>query len=105
MIDGLEARLHDLAAQGCVVTYGALAAQVKVEGPGRIARLTAALETLMETDTATGRPMRAALVVGRVSGGLPARGFFQKAQALGHDVSDPAAFHTRNLHALFETAP
>jgi len=104
VITRLDARLDDLAAQRQVMTYGALAADLGLEGPGRIARLTAALEELMETDSAAGRPLRAALVVGRDSGGLPARGFFQKAQALGHDTRDPAAFHQTHLDACFARA-
>lgn len=104
MIAGLEARLDDLAAQKQITTYGALAADLGLDGPGRIARLTSALETLMEQDTATGRPLRAALVVGRASGGLPARGFFDKAQALGHDTSDPAALHRHHLEGCFARA-
>lgn len=101
MIGELEARLATLAAQRDVITYGKLAAELGLDGPGRIARLTTALETLMAQDTAAGRPLRAALVVGRATGGLPARGFFEKAQALGHDVSDPAGFHRAQLSACF----
>ncbi|NBB98232.1 MAG: hypothetical protein GVY34_08695 [Alphaproteobacteria bacterium] len=104
MIAGLDARLDDLAAQKQVTTYGALTAELGLTGPGRIARLTTALEALMEHDTATGRPLRAALVVGRTGGGLPARGFFDKAQALGHDISDPAAFHRHQLDGCFARA-
>ncbi|MCL1627899.1 hypothetical protein M3N55_04080 [Roseibaca sp. V10] len=104
MIDELEARLAKLAAQHDVITYGKLAADLGLDGPGRIARLTTALETLMAQDTAAGRPLRAALVVGRATGGLPARGFFDKAQALGHDVSDPAGFHCAQLSACFGLA-
>ncbi|SUZ34014.1 hypothetical protein ROE7235_03795 [Roseibaca ekhonensis] len=55
----------------------------------------------MVQDTAVGRPLRAALVVGRATGGLPARGFFEKAQALGHDVSDAVGFHRAQLSACF----
>ncbi|NBZ87970.1 hypothetical protein [Stagnihabitans tardus] len=70
------------------MTYGALA---KVLGL-RMAELTTALEALMEADAGQGRPLRAALVCGRLTPGLPAPGFFLKAEALGMDVSDPVAF-------------
>ncbi len=46
----------------------------------------------MEADAAAGAPLRAALCRGRLSGDLPARGFFDKAAALGFDTSDPVAF-------------
>ncbi len=54
----------------------------------------------MEADAVAGAPLRAALCRGRLSGDLPARGFFDKAAALGYDVSDPAALvdeHRRRL--------
>lgn len=55
--------------------------------------LTAQLEALMEEDAAQGRPFRAALLRQRLSPDhLPAPGFFQKAAALGADLSDPVAF-------------
>jgi hypothetical protein len=100
----LRAALEGCARAGQLVTYGALAAEIGLDGAGRIARLTAMLEALMVEDTQAGQPLRAALVLGRVSGGLPARGFFLKAAELGHDVSDPAAFHRAQIAALFSAA-
>jgi hypothetical protein len=64
------------------ITYAALAAALNLTEQGRIATLTAALEQLMERDAAAGRPLLAVWVVSRATG-LPARGFFQKAAALG----------------------
>jgi hypothetical protein len=94
----LETRLAALAAAGETTHYGALARDLGLP----MASLTARLERLMEEDTAAGRPLRAALLHQRLSPDrLPAPGFFQKAAALGHDVSDPAAFaalHRRQLH-------
>lgn len=85
----LEVRLAALAAAGETVHYGALARDLGLP----MAALTAALEQLMEADTATGRPLRAALLHQRLSPDrLPAPGFFQKAAALGHDLADPAGF-------------
>jgi hypothetical protein len=85
----LEARLAVLAAAGETATYGDLARDLGL----RMADLTAQLEALMEEDTARGHPLRAALLRQRLSPDcLPAPGFFLKAQALGHDTSDPAAF-------------
>lgn len=95
----LEIRLAALSAAGQTIPYGALARELGL----RMADLTAALEALMEADTAAGTPLRAALCEARLTPGLPARGFFDKAAALGHDVSDPAALvahHRRLLSAL-----
>lgn len=97
----LRAALAALAGAGVYTTYGALAAEIGLDGPGRIARLTAMLEGLMEEDTQAGRHLLAALVLSRAGQGLPARGFFLKAAELGHDVSDPAAFHRAQCKALF----
>lgn len=92
----LESRLAALAAAGETATYGALARELGM----RMAELTAALEALMEEDARAGQPLRAALCEGRFAGGLPARGFFDKAAELGYDTSDAAAFvalHRRRL--------
>jgi hypothetical protein len=102
----LVAALADLAQARQTITYGALAARIGLEGAGRIARLTALLEMLMEEDTALGRPLRAALVVGKAAGGLPARGFFDKAHSLGlcpAEISRPLAeaFHQAQRDAVF----
>lgn len=104
MIAGLEPALAALAAAGRTTTYGALAADLDLTGPGRIARLTAALEATMAEDAAAGRPLRAALVVSRIGGGLPARGFFDMALALGYDIADPGLFHQAQLAACHAAA-
>ncbi|MGL4320556.1 MAG: hypothetical protein ACRCS3_06800 [Paracoccaceae bacterium] len=92
----LEARLAALGAAGQTITYGALARDLG----WRMAELTAALEALMTIDAAADRPLRAALCEGRLSGGLPARGFFDAARALGYDVRDPAGFVAHHRAAL-----
>jgi hypothetical protein len=94
----LESRLAALAAAGETTTYGALAKELGL----RISDLTRELETLMEHDAATGKPFRAALLRQRLSPDhLPAPGFFQKAAALGHDISDPKAFTEHHRTAYF----
>jgi hypothetical protein len=105
----LVAALDDLAAEGRCTTYGVLAAQIGLEGGGRISRLTGMLETLMVEDARKGQPLRASVVLGRASGGLPARGYFMAARALGlYDGQDtgPAAvgFHASQLQAVFAAA-
>lgn len=97
----LEARLAELAALGLTVSYGDLARDLAIPAPGAIAILTAALEVLMDEDARQGSPLRAALCMGRLSGGLPAQGFFDKAQELGrYDGSDPALWIARERAAL-----
>ena len=92
----LESRLAALAAAGETITYGALARELGL----RMGELTAALEALMEADARAGLPLRAALCEGRLAGGLPARGFFDKAADLGFDTSDPQALTAQHRAAL-----
>ncbi|MDQ2067997.1 hypothetical protein Q9295_16605 [Xinfangfangia sp. CPCC 101601] len=93
----LEARLFQIAAAGQTIPYGALARDLG----WRMATLTAALEALMEADSAAQRPLRASLCEGKLSRGQPALGFFEKAAALGYDISDPEAFVAAERAALF----
>ena len=99
----LEARLSALAQAGATITYGALARDLGLTGPGTIAQLTSALEKLMEVDAAAQRPLRAALCRARLND-LPAPGFFDKARALGLTPDDPAAFTAAHRAALFAAA-
>ena len=92
----LETRLAALAAAGQTTSYGALARDLGL----RMADLTQALEALMEEDAAQGRPFRAALCAARLGHGLPARGFFDKAVALGHRIDDPDTFILTQRTAL-----
>ena len=75
--------LDALALRGETMGYGELARQLAIPAPGSIAKLTTALEALMVEDAAAGQPFRAALCTGRLTGGLPAAGFFLKARDLG----------------------
>lgn len=94
----LQARLRQvLQCAGNAIPYGDLARELNVPGPGAIARVTAALEAMMQDDMAAGRPFIAAMCEGKLSGGMPALGFFQKAAALGRYAGaatgpDAAAF-------------
>ncbi len=105
MRNNLIARLAQLAAQPATITYGALARDLAIPGPGAIAKLTTELEILMEEDAQAGQPFRAAVCEGRLSNGLPAQGFFDKAHALGrYEGQDPAefvAFERQLLHRNF----
>lgn len=93
-------RLAALAAAGQTMTYGQLARDLG----WRMGALTTALEALMDEDARKGQPLRASLCEGRLSGDMPARGFFEKAAALGFDTADPAGFANQQRAALFEAA-
>jgi hypothetical protein len=98
MKNDLTARLALLAAQQTTLGYGALARELG----WRMGDLTAALEALMAEDAAAGQPLRAVLVTARLTPGMPAAGFFLKAQELGvFDGADPAAFVQGQREKLF----
>lgn len=108
-MNDLVARLALLAAQNQTISYGALARDLGIPGPGAIAKLTAALEALMQADAAAGRPFLAAVCAARLGQGLPAQGFFDTARALGRDIgADAAVFVAAERAALqrrFSEAP
>ena len=78
------------------ITYNALATTANMTGPHKIHRLTSWLEQLMAEDYYNGRPLRAAVVISKARGGLPATGFFDKAKELGLD------FETTDRRASYE---
>jgi hypothetical protein len=89
VIEALSAELDRLALRGETIGYGELARRLEIPGPGSIAQLTVGLERLMAGDHAQGRPLRAVLCTGRITGGLPARGFFEAAARLGRYAGPP----------------
>jgi len=104
----LRAALMAAAAGGRTVTYGALAQALGLSPPNTIAQVTASLERLMAEDSAAGRPLLSAVAVGRARGGLPGRGFFEAAAALGRfdpAAETEAAFHAREIAALRALPP
>ena len=78
------------------ITYNALAATANMTGPHKIHRLTSWLEQLMAEDHYNDRPLRAAVVISKARGGLPAPGFFNKAKELGLD------FETTDRRSSYE---
>lgn len=101
----LSAYLARLAAAGDTATYAQAADALGIEEPHRIHQLTQALEASMELDAAADRPFRAAVIVSRTRGGLPAPGFFVCAARLGRydgpeDGPAAAAFHRAQIVAL-----
>lgn len=96
----LAAALKGCARRGRPMTYAQVAAALALRPPHSIHRLTLALEEMAEADHRAGRPLLAALAVGKA--GIPGRGFFQLLQRLGrYDGPDqgPAAAerHRREL--------
>jgi len=99
--------LRDLPQADVPVTYGQLARALGHWAPGSIAKITRALEATMREDAAQGAPFIAARVVSRGADKLPAKGFFELADALkrGPAADEPArAFHDRLL-AQLDDAP
>jgi hypothetical protein len=102
----LRRELEDRARAGETVRYRDLARAAEVPGPHTIHKTTQALEAITRADHAAGRPLLAALAVGRGSGGLPGPGFFQLLRELGRydgpdDGEAAAAQHRRDLEAVF----
>ena len=99
MDEPLRKALADQAKVGETISYGDLAQRLGLKPPQTIHRLTQALERLMEEDAAAGRPLLAALCTSKTRPGLPAPGFFVKAQALGIFAGDPAGPDADAYHA------
>ena len=66
-----------------IITYAELADAAAIPNPRRIYKLTKWLENIVRRDHAAGEPLRAALVISRKRGGLPAPGFFLLCGELG----------------------
>lgn len=86
-----RALLGRVPAQALPMTYQQLAEALSLAPPRTIRRVAEALETTMREDVEAGRPLIAALVIGRQGEGLPRRGFFELAAELGRLPADPAA--------------
>jgi NFU1 iron-sulfur cluster scaffold homolog, mitochondrial len=102
LVAGVRAFLEALPPDSPSVGYAQLADALDVSPPHRVGQVARALEITMGEDAAAGRPFLAALVVGRAGGGLPARGFYDRAAALGRGPEPgetEAAFHDRELAA------
>jgi hypothetical protein len=99
----LRTHLEAHAALG-LVTYQQAAQALQLLPPHTIHQITNALEQLMAEDAAAGRPLIAALVVGKRRDGLPAPGFFECAAQLGRFAGDAAGPDARAFHAREFTA-
>jgi len=72
------------------MTYQQVAGALGLEPPRTIQQVALALEETMREDAEAERPLIAALVVSRQGQGLPARGFFDLAVALGRFPEEPS---------------
>ena len=66
-----------------LITYAELADAATIPAPHRINKLSVWLEATLDSDCGQSMPLRAAWVISRARGGLPAPGFFIKCKALG----------------------
>ena len=80
------------------ITYAELADAATIPNPHRIHKLTEWLENGMRKDHAAGEPLRAALVISRKRGGLPAPGFFQLCGELGLYQGAVSGQHAVQFH-------
>ena len=80
------------------ITYAELADAAKIPNPHRIHKLTEWLENSMRRDHAAGEPLRAALVISRNRGGLPAPGFFILCEELGLYEGGVSGQHAAQFH-------
>ena len=90
LTERLREVLKDQVQTGYTTTYKQAADRLELAPPLSIHRLTDALEVLMQDDVAAGRPLLAAICVSKMRPGIPGRGFFLAAQALGVFFGDPA---------------
>lgn len=93
-----EMALATARQAGRTITYAELADTAAIPSPQRIHKLTAWLETTMRKDHLTGKPLRAALVVSRNRGGLPAPGFFRLCDELGLYQGAVSGHQAANFH-------
>ena len=66
-----------------LITYNDLADAAQIPAPHRIHKLTMWLESLIDEDHKSAKPLRAAWVVSRQRGQIPAPGFFIKCHEIG----------------------
>ena len=66
-----------------LISYAELADTAQIPPPHRIHKLTIWLEALVAADHQSARPLRAAWVISRQRGQIPAPGFFMKCREIG----------------------
>lgn len=100
----LRSVLEQARRERRTLTYLQAADALGVEPPHRIHKITRLVEMLLKEDADAGRAPLAALVVSKARDGLPAPGFFDRAQRLGlYHGGDPATFHRLLLERLYRS--
>ena len=94
----LRGELEACARARQTVRYRDLARRAEVPGPHTIHKTTQALEAITRADHAAGRPLLAALAVGRGNDGLPGPGFFQLLRELGRYDGPDGGETARSAH-------
>ena len=94
--------LDSAIASRHLISYAELADTAQIPSPHRIQKLTMWLETLVADEHQSARPLRAAWVVSRQRGQIPAPGFFIKCREIGlydgrHGGAKAEAFHHKLL--------
>lgn len=98
----VEMALFSLISTKAMITYDELARTADIPPPHRIHKLTFFLEELMAVDAEAGQPLRSAVVISKVRGGVPAPGFFDCCRQLGLLTDDDeTGFHQNCLNRLF----
>ena len=98
--DRIRVHLVNSSPEDLPMTYGKLARAMALYLPGSIAKVTQALEATMVEDAENGVPFLASLVVSKVGQGSAAKGFLQKARALGRGPGfdeDDRAYYKREF--------
>ena len=90
--------LNSAIASRHLISYAELANTAQIPSPHRIHKLTMWLETLIDNDHQSRKPLRAAWVVSRQREQIPAPGFFLKCHEIGLyegpvDGAQAKAFH------------
>ena len=94
--------LDSAIASRHLISYAELADTAQIPPPHRIHKLTMWLETLVADEHQLARPLRAAWVVSRQRGQIPAPGFFLKCNEIGlydgpAEGAKAEAFHQKLL--------
>lgn len=98
--DLLRPVLEDRARARSTITYADLARAAGMPSPHTVHKTGEALEELMETDAAAGKPLLAAVAISKARDGRPAPGFFQKATELGLYFGPDHGAQAATYHAL-----
>ena len=94
--------LDSAIASRHLISYVELADTAQIQPPHRIHKLTIWLERLVSDDHQSAKPLRAAWVVSRQRGQIPAPGFFIKCREIGlyegpAEGAKAEAFHQKLL--------